>query len=60
VSDWRTTPTLAGRHVTLRPLESTDLDGLVAAARTDDLWDLFYSSVSQLKDPDRWLSAAFA
>ena len=57
---WRTTPTLVGRHVTLRPLVAEDKDALVAVAATDDLWDVFYASVSQLKDADRWFAATFA
>jgi RimJ/RimL family protein N-acetyltransferase len=59
VSAWAETPTLAGRHVTLRPLQETDLDALVAAASTDDLWDTFYANVSQLKTPEAWMEAAF-
>jgi len=57
VSDWRGTPTLTGRHVTLRPLADDDLPALVEAARADDLWDTFYANVSQLKQPDQWLAA---
>lgn len=57
---WRTTPTLVGRHATLRPLVAADKDALVAAAAADDLWDIFYASVSQMKDADRWLAATFA
>jgi len=34
VSAWRTTPTLAGRHVTLRPLDRADRDAIVAAFAT--------------------------
>ena len=57
---WRTTPILVGRHVTLRPLVPEDKEALVAVAATDDLWDVFYASVSQLKDADRWFAATFA
>lgn len=60
MSIWTETPTLIGRHVTLRPLTADDKDALVAAAAADDLWDLFYASVSQLKDADRWLASTFA
>jgi len=60
VSAWAETPTLVGRHVTLRPLASEDKDALVAAAAADDLWDIFYASVSQLKQADRWFAASFA
>ena len=57
---WRTAPTLVGRYVTLRPLRVEDKDALVSVAAGDDLWDLFYASVSQLKDADRWLAATLA
>lgn len=60
MSGWDETPTLTGRHVTLRPLVAEDKDALVAAASADDLWDIFYASVSQMKDADRWFSASFA
>ncbi|MBJ6121215.1 GNAT family N-acetyltransferase [Sphingomonas mollis] len=60
MSLWRETPTLAGRHVTLRPFDPADVAALTDVARTDDLWDLFYANVSQLKTPDRWMAAALA
>lgn len=60
MSLWRETPTLTGRHVTLRPLSPADKEALVAAAAADDLWDIFYASVSQLKHADRWFAATFA
>ena len=55
---WGETPTLVGRHVTLRPLVADDMDALVAAASADNLWDTFYANVSMMKSPDRWLAAA--
>ena len=55
---WGETPTLTGRHVTLRPLVADDKDALVAAASAGDLWDTFYANVSMMKAPDRWLAAA--
>lgn len=60
MTDWRTVPTLAGRHTTLRPLVAGDLDALVAAAAADRLWDTFYASVAQLKDADAWLARTVA
>jgi RimJ/RimL family protein N-acetyltransferase len=51
---------LVGRHVTLRPLRADDRDALVRAASADGLWDLFYASVSQMKDADRWFAKVFA
>jgi len=54
---WTETPTLAGRHVRLRPLDPADVNALVEVARAGDLWDLFYANVSMLKTPERWLAA---
>jgi len=54
---WTETPTLAGRHVRLRPLDPADVNALVEVARAGDLWDLFYANVSMLKTPERWLTA---
>lgn len=54
---WTETPTLAGRHVRLRPLDPADVDALVEVARAGDLWDLFYANFSMLKTPERWLAA---
>ena len=59
MNDWRAAPTLDGRHMTLRPLIAEDRDALVAAASADGLWDLFYASVSQLKDADAFFARAF-
>ncbi|HXH14743.1 MAG TPA: GNAT family protein [Sphingomonas sp.] len=56
---WDVTPTLVGRHVTLRPLAADDKDALVAAASAGDLWNLFYANVAMMKAPDRWFAAAF-
>ena len=60
MTPWGETPTLVGRHVTLRPLERADRDALVAVAAADDLWDTFYANVSQLKTADRWIETSFA
>ena len=60
MSVWRRTPTLTGRHVTLRPLDAADLPALVAVASADDLWDTFYAGVAQLKQADAWLAATLA
>lgn len=56
MSDWRHTPILVGRHVTLRPLERGDAAALVAAASAGGLWDLFYAGVAKLKDIDGWFA----
>ena len=54
MNPWRETPTLVGRHVTLRPLTRDDAPALVAAASEGGLWDLFYAGVAKLKDIDAW------
>ncbi|WP_322963592.1 GNAT family N-acetyltransferase [Sphingomonas fuzhouensis] len=58
MSVWTETPTLVGRHVTLRPFVEADMPALVEAAREGDLWDIFYANVSMMKVPERWLAAA--
>lgn len=55
---WAETPTLKGRHVTLRPFAEADLPALVEAAREGELWNIFYANVSMMKTPERWLAAA--
>ncbi|MBB5714732.1 GNAT family N-acetyltransferase [Sphingomonas aerophila] len=57
---WRETPTLAGRHVTLRPLEAGDMDALVQVASAGGLWNTFYANVAQLKDAPNWMARTFA
>lgn len=59
MSDWTETPTLAGRHVTLRPLVADDRDALLAAAADGRLWELFYTVVPGPDTIDQWLDAAF-
>ena len=56
---WRDAPTLRGRHVTLRPLAIDDRDAVVAAAADGDLTELFFTNVSALADPDKFIAAAF-
>lgn len=56
---WADTPTMVGRHVTLRPLEREDGPALVAAASADGLWNLFYANVSKVKDIDGFLDETF-
>ena len=58
MSVWAETPTLTGRHVTLRPLVEDDLPALVEAARAGDLWNTFYANVSMMREPERWWAAA--
>ncbi|WP_294277384.1 GNAT family protein [uncultured Sphingomonas sp.] len=58
MSVWTETPTLTGRHVTLRPFVEADMPALVEAAREGELWNIFYANVSMMKTPERWLAAA--
>jgi RimJ/RimL family protein N-acetyltransferase len=52
VTGWAETPTLAGRHVTLRPLARADRDAIVAAFV--GLEDLFHTTVPTDATIDRW------
>ena len=45
MSDWNVTPTLAGAHVRLVPLQSAHASALGAAAIDGELWHLGYTSV---------------
>ncbi|GAL99492.1 GNAT family N-acetyltransferase [Sphingomonas parapaucimobilis] len=58
MSVWTETPTLTGRHVTLRPFAEADLPALVEVAREGDLWNIFFANVAMMKTPERWLAAA--
>ena len=57
MADWTQTPTLSGRHVTLRPLVAEDRDALVAATSDGRLWELFYSLAPGPETIDRWFAA---
>ncbi len=59
MTDWTTTPTLAGKHVTLRPLVAEDRDALVAATSDGKLWELFYSLAPGPETIDLWLAYTF-
>jgi RimJ/RimL family protein N-acetyltransferase len=56
---WTQTPTLAGRHVTLRPLDRADRDALVAATSDGKLWELFYSLAPGPETIDLWMAYTF-
>lgn len=58
MNPWRDTPTLTGRHVTLRPLLPDDAPALAAAAGDGDLTELFFANVSSLDDPAAFVAAA--
>jgi RimJ/RimL family protein N-acetyltransferase len=52
---WTDTPTLSGRHVTLRPLDRADRDALVEASSDGRLWELFYSLAPGPQTIDPWM-----
>lgn len=56
---WRDAPTLAGAHVTLRPLVRDDGPALVEAARDGEQWSLFYTMVPGPETVDGWMDQAF-
>lgn len=56
---WRDPPVLRGDHVTLRPLTMDDRDALVAAAADGDLSGLFFTNVSTLSSPEKFMEATF-
>lgn len=48
---WTETPTLVGKHVTLRPLTAADAPALGEAARDGDLTEMFFANVTTFADP---------
>jgi RimJ/RimL family protein N-acetyltransferase len=52
VNAWREAPTLAGRHVTLRPMVREDRDGLLEAF--EGLHGLFHTTVPDAGSFDAW------
>ena len=50
---WRETPTLVGRHVTLRPLQRSDRESIVAAFAAG-LEGAFATTVANAETIDRW------
>lgn len=58
MNPWRDTPTLAGRHLMLRPLAPSDRDALVAALAPLDA--LFYTIIPTERTIDAWLDEAWA
>jgi RimJ/RimL family protein N-acetyltransferase len=59
MTEWTETPTLSGKHVTLRPLVREDRDALVAATSDGRLWELFYSLAPGPATIDLWLDYTF-
>ncbi|MEO6217413.1 MAG: GNAT family protein [Sphingomonas sp.] len=60
MSTWRETPTLIGRHVTLRPLVKEDRGALLEAMADGDLASLFYTFVPTPETVDAWFDKVFA
>lgn len=58
--NWRHQPTLAGRHVTLEPLQSGHADDLVRAAADGELWRLWYTTVPGPNTVQPYLDRALA
>ncbi len=54
---WTQTPTLIGRHATLRPLRAEDATALGAAAADGGLTALFFANVATFAEPDRAVAA---
>ena len=54
---WTETPTLTGRHVTLRPLQIEDAPALGAAAADGGLTELFFANVMTFNDPPAAVAA---
>lgn len=50
--------TLAGTHATLEPLAPTHAEGISAAARDGELWNLWYTSVPAPDKVGAWLDIA--
>lgn len=57
---WRQTPTLSGKHVTLRPLAPNDRDPLLAAMADGDLAALYYTFVPTPSTAEAWFAKVFA
>lgn len=59
MANWTKTPTLKGKHVTLRELTKDDRDPLVAAASDGKLWEIFYAFAPGPDTIDPWLQYSF-
>lgn len=56
---WTETPTLVGRHVSLRPLVPEDRDALLAAVSEDRAWEMFFTMAPGPETIDAYLATAF-
>ena len=57
---WRTPPTLKGQHVSLQPLQSSQVDGLRHALAGDALSRHWYTNVPRSADVEAYVQAALA
>jgi len=59
-AEWRTVPTLTGRHATLEPLQAEHVDGLRAALGEGALARLWYTNVPAPAQAEAYVAAALA
>lgn len=59
MSVWTETPTLTGKHVTLRPLQREDRDALIAASADGEIHKLPFTMAPGPETVDAWLDASF-
>ena len=55
---WRAPPLLRGRHVAIEPLQAAHADGLRAAVRDGDLWELQYTSTPRPEEMEAYIASA--
>jgi len=60
VNPWRDQVRLEGRHITLRPLDAADADGIAEVSHDGHLSELFYTRVPSSGDVQGWLETALA
>ena len=60
MNPWRDQVRLEGRHVTLRPLDAADADGIAEVSHDGHLSELFYTRVPSSGDVQGWLETALA
>jgi N-acetyltransferase len=59
MNPWVDAPTLAGRHVVLRPLAADDGPAIAAAAADGEQTRHFFANVGSLGDPETYIAAQF-
>lgn len=60
MSDWHTTTTLSGKHVTLRPWREADTEPLVSLSVRDGICNLWYTSAPDEQNADAYFAKAVA